>query len=81
MNKQKVPAYILLIALICLGVFIDAPLIPRQVKVPCYVGPTLINGQPQPAFYVNETEWISPSYALFGIGVLIPSACPFANAP
>jgi len=48
MIKQSVPAYILLIALICLGVFIDAPLIPRQSKVPCYTRPTRINGSPSP---------------------------------
>ena len=79
MNRQKVPAYILLIALIYLGVFVDAPLISRQVKVPCYVGPTGIVARP--ASYLNETEWMSPSYAFFGIGVLIPPADPCANAP
>ena len=77
-NKQKVPAYILLVALVCLGVFLDAPVIPRQVMIPCYVGPTGIIGRP-PSFYLNETEWISPSYALFGIGVPSPPAnsCPY----
>lgn len=76
MNRQKVPAYILLIALICLGVFIDAPVIPLPVKVPCYVGATFLDHQ-KPAFYLNETEWVSPSRALLGVGVEIPpNACP-----
>ncbi len=76
MNRQKVPAYILLIALICLGVFIDAPVIPLPVKVPCYVGATFLDHQ-EPAFYLNETEWVSPSRFLLGVGVDIPpSACP-----
>ena len=76
MNRQKVPAYILLIALVCLGVFLDAPMIPRQVKIPCYVGPTPIMGRPA-SFYLNETEWMSAGYALFGFGVDIPAdPCP-----
>jgi hypothetical protein len=77
MNRQKVPAYILLVALICFGVFIDAPVIPLPVKVPCYVGATFLNQNQKPAFYLNETEWVSPSRALLGVGVEIPpSACP-----
>jgi hypothetical protein len=80
MNKQKVPAYILLIALVCLGVFLDAPVIPQQVKIPCYVGPTGIMGHPA-SFYLNETEWMSPGYALFGFGIDIPPADPCPNLP
>jgi hypothetical protein len=80
MNKQKVPAYILLVALICLGVFVNAPVISREVKVPCYVGPTGIMGRPA-SYYLNETEWMSPSYALVGIGVIIPPADSCANLP
>ena len=48
MNKQKVPAYILLVALICLGVFVDAPVISREVKVPCYVDLQASWGVPLP---------------------------------
>ena len=77
MNKQKVPAYILLIALVCFGVFLDAPVIPRLVKIPCYVGPPEITTQPP--IDLNGTEWMSPRYALFGIGVLIPPANPCMN--
>jgi len=79
MNKQKVPAFILLIALICLGVFFDAPLVPRLDKTPCYVG--AIGPRAQPAFYLNATEWMSSSYALFGFGVDILPANPCPIAP
>ena len=77
MNKQNVPAYILLIPLVCFGVFLDAPVIPRLVKIPCYAGPPEIIVQPP--IYLNGTEWMSPSYALFGIGVLIPPTNPCVN--
>ncbi|OLE90780.1 MAG: hypothetical protein AUF79_08600 [Crenarchaeota archaeon 13_1_20CM_2_51_8] len=77
MNRQKVPAYVLLIALVFLGVFVDAPVIPRPVKVPCYVGATFLDEQKKPAFYLNETEWMSPSRFLLGVGVDIPpNTCP-----
>ena len=76
MKRQKVPAFILLIALISLGVFIDAPVIPRPVKIPCYVGATFPDHQ-KPAYYLNETEWVSPSRDLLGVGVEIPpNPCP-----
>jgi len=77
MNRQKVPAYVLLIALVFLGIFVDAPVIPRPVKVPCYVGATFLDEVQKPAFYLNETEWMSPSRFLLGVGVDIPpNTCP-----
>lgn len=80
MNRKSVPPYILFIGLVCLGAFIDAPIIPQPVKVPCYVGPTPLDITRKPAYYLNETEWKSPSRALFGAGVdVLPNPC--APAP
>ena len=77
MDKQKIPAFALLLTLVSFGVFLDAPLIPWQEKFPCYVGPYPIAlTLRRPAFYLNATEWMSTSYALFGFGVHIPPADP-----
>ncbi|TMI39913.1 hypothetical protein E6H23_08450 [Candidatus Bathyarchaeota archaeon] len=60
MDRKRV---MLIAALICLAVFFLAPVIPRQVDVPCQ-GSTTAS--------MHGTGWQSPSYATFGIGVSIP---------
>ncbi|HEX9429854.1 MAG TPA: hypothetical protein VF944_05700 [Candidatus Bathyarchaeia archaeon] len=50
-------------ALVFLAVFFLAPVIPRQVDVPC---------QGASGTSIPGTAWESTSYALFGIGISIP---------
>ncbi len=50
-------------ALVFLAVFFLAPVIPRQVDVLC---------QGTSSTYMRGTAWQSTSYALFGIGIVIP---------
>ncbi len=60
MNRKKALLFFIPIGL---AVFFFAPLIPRQVDVPC-------SGVPLTT--MTFSGWQSPSYALFGVGIFLP---------